>query len=325
MGKRIVVDPVTRIEGHLKIEVEIEGGKVKEAWSSGTMAPGFEVLLISRDPRDASYVISRFCGVCYSVHQRCSARALDMAFGAQVPWGGNLIRNLVMGAQYIYDHLLHFYQLSVLDYIGIRAVLDYRGKDKELLALRDKIKAVVEASDSHSLLPAYKPDEYGVRDPEVVLTAVKHYLEALKANAKARNMGAMWGGRAPHYQNIVVGGVTSYPTVEECKKFKEMLDEQKRFVEEAYLKDVIYFGTGPLWKLAQDGFGGGHRNYLACGDFPLDPEWKNLVFPSGVVFDFDHKDPKVKAFDHKKITESVKYAWYREKPPVHPFEEGTGL
>jgi len=320
MGKKIVVDPVTRIEGHLRIEVEIENGKVKEAWSSGTMARGFEALLIGRDPRDASYVTSRFCGVCYSVHQLCSARALDMAFGAKVPWGGDLIRNLVMGAQYIYDHPLHFYQLSALDYIDITAVLNYRGKDKELLALRDKIKALVRAGDPHPLLPAYKPDEYCVRDPEVVLTAVKHYLDALKMHAKARNMGAIWGGRTPHYQNIVVGGVTSYPTVEEVKKFKEMLDEQKRFIEEVYIKDVIYFGTGPLWKLAQDGFGAGHRNYLVYGDFPLDPEWKNLVFPSGVVWDFDHKTPQVKAFDHTKITESVKYAWYREREPLHPFE-----
>ena len=97
MGQKIVVDPVTRIEGHLKITVEVEGGKVKDAWSSGTMARGFEILLQGKDPRDAPFVTSRFCGVCYSVHQMASCRALDMAFGAKVPWGGTLLRNLAMG------------------------------------------------------------------------------------------------------------------------------------------------------------------------------------------------------------------------------------
>ena len=129
MGKRITIDPVTRIEGHLKIEVEVEDGKVKDAWSSGTMARGFEALLLGKDPRDASYVTSRFCGVCFSVHQMASARALDAAFGAQVPWGGTLLRNLVMGAEYIYDHILHFYHLCALDYVDVAKVANYQGNN----------------------------------------------------------------------------------------------------------------------------------------------------------------------------------------------------
>lgn len=112
MGKMITVDPVTRIEGHLGITVEVEDGKVKDAWSRGTMARGFEALLQGRDPRDASFVTSRFCGVCYSVHQMASVRALDAAFGAKVLWGGTLLRNLAMGAEYIYNHILHFYHLA---------------------------------------------------------------------------------------------------------------------------------------------------------------------------------------------------------------------
>ena len=139
MAEKIKIDPITRIEGHLAIEVELENGKVKDAWSSGTMARGFEALLTGKDPRDASYITSRFCGVCYSVHQMAAARALDDAFGAKVPWGGTLIRNLVMAAQYIYDHVLHFYQLSALDYIDIMAIAEYKGKDKDLLAVKDKI------------------------------------------------------------------------------------------------------------------------------------------------------------------------------------------
>jgi Ni,Fe-hydrogenase I large subunit len=319
MAKKIVVDPITRIEGHLKIEVEIEDGKVKNAWSSGTMARGFEALLTGKDPRDASYITSRFCGVCYSVHQLGSARALDAAFGAKVPWGGELIRNLVMGAQYIYDHVIHFYQLSALDYIDIMAIADYQGKDKELLAVKDKIIGMVKSKDTYPLTPRYEPDAFTVKDPDIVISAVKHYLDALKMHAKARNMGAIWGGRTPHYQNIVVGGVTSLPDVNQVARFRSMLDEQAKFVNEVYIPDVLAFGTGPLWPLATMGVGGGHYNYMSYGDFKKDEAGKNLVFPAGIIMGLNPANIKVDAVDPGKITESVKYAWYKENKPVHPY------
>ncbi|NTV47747.1 MAG: nickel-dependent hydrogenase large subunit [Chlorobiales bacterium] len=319
MAKKIVVDPITRIEGHLKIEVEIEDGKVKNAWSSGTMARGFEALLTGKDPRDASYITSRFCGVCYSVHQLGSARALDAAFGAKVPWGGELIRNLVMGAQYIYDHVIHFYQLSALDYIDIMAIADYKGKDKELLAVKDKIIGLVTSKDTYPLTPRYEPDAFTVKDPDIVISAVKHYLDALKMHAKARNMGAIWGGRTPHYQNIVVGGVTSLPDVNQVARFRSMLDEQAKFVNEVYIPDVLAFGTGPLWPLATMGVGGGHYNYMSYGDFKKDEAGKNLVFPAGIIMGLNPANIKVDAVDPGKITESVKYAWYKENKPVHPY------
>ncbi|MBE0426464.1 MAG: nickel-dependent hydrogenase large subunit [Nitrospirae bacterium] len=323
MAKKITIHPVTRIEGHLTIEVEIEDGKVKDAWSSGTMARAFETLLTGKDPRDAPYVTSRICGVCYSVHQLASSRALDVAFGAKVPWGGNLIRNLVMGAQYIYDHLIHFYQLSALDYIDIMAIANYKGEDKDLLAVRDKIVGLVKSNDTFPLTPRYEPDEFNVKDPELVTMAVKHYIDALKMNAKARNMGAIWGGRTPHYQNIVVGGVTSYPDINQVFRFRTMLDEQKRFVEEVYIPDVLAFGTGPLWKLATMGVGGGHYNYLSYGDFAKDPAWKDLVFPAGVIIGLDPANIKVDPVDSTKITESVKYTWYKEHSPAHPYSGST--
>lgn len=320
MGKKITIDPITRIEGHLKIEVEIEDGKVKDAWSSGTMARGFEALLKDKDPRDAPFVTSRFCGVCYSVHQLASCRALDEAFGAKVPWGGTLIRNLVMGAEYIYDHPLHFYQLSALDYIDIMAIANYKGKDKDLLAVKDKIVGLVNAKDTYPLTPRYEPDEFSVKDPDIVITAVKHYIDALKMHAKARNMGAIWGGRTPHYQNIVVGGVTSYPDINQVARFRTMLDEQARFINEVYIPDVLLFGTGPLLPLAKLGVGGGHYNYLSYGSFEKDPAGKDLVFPAGVIVGLNPSNIKVDLVDTKKITESVKYAWYKENKPVHPYD-----
>jgi len=319
MANKITIDPITRIEGHLKIEVEIENGKVKNAWSSGTMARGFEALLTGKDPRDAPYITSRFCGVCYSVHQLASSRALDAAFGAKVPWGGNMIRNLVMGAEYIYDHPLHFYQLSALDYIDIMAIAEYKGSDKDLLAVKDKIVNLVKSKDTYPLTPRYEPDEFTVKDPDIVITAVKHYLDALKMHAKARSMGAIWGGRTPHYQNIVVGGVTSYPDVNQVARFRTMLDAQKKFIEEVYIPDVVAFGTGPLWPLAKMGVGGGHLNYLSYGDFQKDLEGKALVFPAGIILGLDPGNIKVEPVNADKITESVKHAWYKEKMPVHPY------
>jgi Ni,Fe-hydrogenase I large subunit len=319
MGKKIVIDPVTRIEGHLKIEVEIENGKVKDSWASGTMARGLEALLRGKDPRDAPFVTSRICGVCYSVHQLTSARALDAAFGAEVPWGGTLLRNLAMGAEYIYDHVLHFYHLSALDYLDIMAVGEYKGKDKELLSVKDKIAGLVKANDTFPLTPRYKPDEFCVRDPAIVISAVKHYLDALSMQAKARNMGAIFGGRTPHYQSIVVGGFTQYPDINMVARFKSMLDEQAKFVNEVYIPDVLTFGTGPLLPLAKQGMGGGHYNYLAYGALENEPSGDDMVFPPGVIFGLDPKNIKVQPVDQNKVTESVKHGWYKQDQPKHPY------
>ena len=318
MGKKITIDPVTRIEGHLKIEVEIENGKVKDAWSSGTMARGMELLLQGKDPRDASYVTSRICGVCYSVHQLCSCYALDDAFKAEVPVGGTLLRNLIMGAQFIYDHPLHFYHLSALDYIDIMAVANYNGKDKELLAVKDKIVGLVKANDTFPLTPRYKPDQYCVKDPETVITAVKHYIDALAMQAKARNMGAIFGGRQPHYQSIVAGGFTQLPDVNQVLKFRTMLDEQAKFVNEVYIPDVLAFGTGPLLPLATGGLGGGHYNYLSYGSLQKEPPKADLLFPAGVIKKLNPANIVVEPFDAAKITEAVNYAWYKDGKPLHP-------
>jgi Ni,Fe-hydrogenase I large subunit len=323
MGKKIVVDPVTRIEGHLKITVEVEDGKVKDAWSSGTMARGFEVLLQGKDPRDAPFVTSRFCGVCYSVHQMASARALDEAFGAKIPWPATLLRNLVMGAEYIYDHVLHFYHLSALDYIDIMAVAAYKGRDRGLNAVKDKVVSLVKAKDTFPLTPRYKPDQYCVTDPDMVTSAVKHYIDALYMQAKARNMGAIFGGRQPHYQSIIVGGFTQLPDANQVARFRAMLDEQAEFVNEVYVPDVLAFGTGPLFPLAKAGIGGGHPNYMSYGAFQLDQASKNLVFPPGVIMGLDPANIKVDPFDPDKVTESVKYSWYQDRSPAHPYKGET--
>jgi hydrogenase large subunit len=319
MGKRITIDPITRIEGHLKIEVEVENGKVKDAWSSGTMARGMEALLLGKDPRDASYVTSRFCGVCFSVHQMASARALDAAFGAQVPWGGTLLRNLVMGAEYLYDHLIHFYHLSALDYLDVMAIAKYTGKDPELNKVKDKVVGLVQRGDTFPLTPRYEPDEFSVSDPDIVISAVKHYLDALKMQIKAKNMGVIFGGRAPHYQSIVVGGFTQYPDINQVARFCSILDELATFVNEVYIPDVLAFGTGPLLPLAKAGVGGGHPNYLSYGAFELNEAGDKLLFKPGVIFGLNG-GTRIEPFDPDKVTESVRYSWYTEDTPKHPYE-----
>ena len=212
---RITIDPMTRIEGHLKIDVEVENGVVKDAWSAGTMARGWEILLKDRDPRDAPYVTSRVCGVCEGVHALASAQALDHAFGIDVPEAGRIMRNLFCGGLYMHDHFIHFYVLSALDYLDIMAVAGYKGSDPALVALKDKIVALVKKGDTSPLTPRYEPDQYCVNDPEVVTTLVSHYLKAIELKARSQKMLNYICGIQPHPNAITYGGCTATPSREE--------------------------------------------------------------------------------------------------------------
>lgn len=316
MAQKIVIDPVTRIEGHLAIEVEVEGGVVKNAWSKGNMFRGFEALLKGKDPRDASYVTDRVCGVCSGSHQWASALCLDNAFGADVPDGGRLVRNLILGAMWLHDHPLHFYHLSALDYIDIMAVANYAGNDAGLNAVKDKVLKLVKTQDTTPLTPRYEPDEFSVKDSEIVTTAVAHYLKALEMQAKAKKMAAILGGKIPHSAAIVVGGVTMYPEMQYLDQYRSLLMEQIDFIENVYIKDVVAFGTGPLLKLAQLGIGAGPGNYLAYGAFQNSSDKKDLLYPSGVIYDGDLAN--VKELDTDLIKEYVGYSWYESKSGLHP-------
>lgn len=321
MAQKIVIDPVTRIEGHLRVEVEIENGVVKDAWSSGTMFRGWEVLLQGKDPRDATYVTERVCGVCAGSHGWGSSLALDDAFGAQVPDAGRILRNLMLGAMWLHDHPLHFYHLCALDYIDVMAVANYKGNDPGLLAVKDKIVKLVQAGDAAPLTPRYEPDQYCVNDPELATVAVSHYLKALEMQAKAKKMSALFGGKQPHQSSIIVGGVTCYPNPQLVAQFRSLLMEQIEYLENIYYKDVIAFGTGPLLPLAQSGLGGGKPNYLAFGGFPQDSEGKDLFFKRGLILNGNLS--QVMEVDIDKITEEAKYAWYAVEEPLTPLKGNT--
>ncbi len=322
MGQRVVIDPVTRIEGHLKVEVEIENGKVKDAWATGTMARGLEVLLVGKDPRDATYVTERVCGVCAGSHGWNSSMAVENAHGAELPEAARVMRNLILGAMWLHDHPLHFYHLSALDYIDVTAVAQYKGNDRGLLAVKDRIAALMKMGDTAPLTPRYQPDEFCVKDPELAITAVAHYLKALEMQAKARKMSALFSGKSPHQASIVAGGVTFLPNAELISRFKSMLDEQAEFIRNTYVPDVVTFGTGPLLPLAKAGVGGGYGNFMSYGGFPL--KGGKFLYKPGVVV--DAKLNQIRDFNEKEITERVKHSWYEDAADnLHPMNGKTAF
>jgi len=335
MGQRIIVDPITRLEGHLKVEVEVENGVVTNAWSTGTMARGVEVLLQDKDPRDAPYITSRICGVCEGVHAIASAYCLDHAFDVEVPEAGRIMRNLYMSAQFMSDHYIHFYVLSALDYLDIMAVADYAGSDDGLLAIRDKIRYLASKNDLSPFTPRYDPDEYCVNDPEIVTTLVSHYIKAVEMKAKSSKMRSIITGVQPHPNSVMVGGCTATPTVDQLRQFKDLWLEQIDFVNNIYIKDVEYVGTGPLLELATMGLGGGTQNYLCYPMFPQDDPassadrpfgGRNHIYKGGAVI--GGASNAVEKVDYSKITESVEYSWCDYPDGVdslHPSEGITEL
>lgn len=245
--------------------------------------------------------------------------AVEEAQGATVPDMGRIIRNLMMGALWLHDGVLHFYHLTALDYIDATAVLQYKGNVPALVAVRDKIKALAEAGDLHPVLPTYPPDDFCVRDPDLVTQLVYNYLHALEIQAKGRKAAAIFGGRQPHHASMIPGGVTIIPTIEQIKHFRRLLRELISFVKNVYLPDAQLLATGPLLPLEQASVGATAGHYLSYGGYPLDNSGGKFLFPSGVIFDnnFDNVLP----FKREEITEEVGYAWYKdEAKPAHPFD-----
>lgn len=310
MGEKVIIDPVTRIEGHLKIEIEVENNSVKDAWLSGTMARGFEILLQGKDPRDAQRVTQRICGVCPTPHTMASVGALDSAFSVELPENARLIRNLILGSNWIQSHILHFYHLVALDYLDITAIANYGGADPQLLEVKGKIAKLSANQDTYPLTPRYQPDEFSVSDPTVVITAVAHYLEALEMCKKAHVMLAILGGKMPLHVTTVVGGVTQFPTIDKIAAFRANLLELQDWISNIYLVDVLHFGTGPLLALGQQGVGKGVGNFLSYGGFDLDKAGSEKLFPRGAIF--DSKISQVEKVDINRIKEEVKYSWYTD-------------
>jgi Ni,Fe-hydrogenase I large subunit len=314
---KVVIDPLSRIEGHLALEIEVLNGRVANARCRGNMFRGFETLLRGRHPVDANQITQRICGVCPISHGIASSRCLEAAFGIRANRNGRLLRNLVLGANFLQSHILHFYVLTALDYIDIRAVLDYRGGDAGLLAVRDRLRAGLTADASAGaaatagpFLPRYEGEGFYLQDRDLNLAAISHYLQSLDIRMKCHRLVALFAGRVPHAIGLVPGGLTLIPTAETADAFLKILNEVERFIDTVYLPDVIavakafpeYYGLGRF------------DRFLSYGGFgEADVEDERFFFPGGVL-----RGPEVEAFDSGKIAEQVGRSFFRSPTNLHP-------
>ncbi len=336
MGQRVVVDPVTRIEGHLRIEVEVTNGKVNNAWSSSTMFRGLELILKGRDPRDAWLFTQRSCGVCTYVHGLASVRTVEDAAKVTVPENARLIRNLLLGAQFLHDHIVHFYQLSALDWVDVVSALRADPKKtadlaakvttapnsgvSDFKATQAKLKKFVDSGQLGIFANGYWGHPAYKLPPEVNLLAVEHYLMALRQQARTARMHAIFGGKNPHLQGMVVGGVTCATdlTPDRIAEFKYMWQETMDFVNNVYIPDLMAVaGFYKDW-----GKIGGTTNFLVYGEFPQSAkEPDSFLFPRGAIF--KRAVGQVQPVDLNGVEEGVKHSWYEGDKALHPAKGET--
>lgn len=316
MAQKIVIDPVTRIEGHLGIEVLVDDNKVKEARCSGTLFRGFEIFLKGRDPRDAQYITQRVCGVCPIAHCIASTLNLDAAFGIadKIPDNGRIIRNLIFGSNYLQSHILHFYHLAALDYVDVTAVADYNGNDPTLNSIKDFISR----GALEPFVPRYEGD-YRF-DKKTNQELVQHYVMALEMRKLAHEMLAIFGGKMPHTASVCPGGCTEHPTIDKITGFLWRLNKIREFIDTIYIPDVI-----AVAKVYSDHFqlGAGSGNFLSYGNFDLEtknPDYakRKRYLSQGAVENF-----QLKPLEPSKITESIKNSWFEGSDGIHPSQEDT--
>ena len=346
---RIVIDPVTRIEGHLRIDVEVDGGSVKNAWASGQMWRGIERILLGRDPREAWIFTQRICGVCTTVHAIASVRAVENALGLEIPKNAQYIRNLIVIAHALHDHIVHFYHLSALDWVDVVSALQGDAAKASALAeslspwpmngrlqiqaAKDKLRAFVDAGQLGLFANGYWGHPAMKLPPEVNLLAVHHYLQALEYQRKANQVVAILGSKTPNIQNLAVGGVANAINLdnqatlnmEKLYMVKSLLDEVAAFVHQVYLPDVCAIGA-MYGEWLQ--YGAGVTNYLAVPDLPLDVKGTQFDLPGGTIMGADFSTHKpIKSFDDPyfkdNVEESIARSWYDGAWQRHPFEEET--
>jgi hydrogenase large subunit len=346
---RIVVDPVTRIEGHLRIEAEVNNGAVSDAWSSGTMFRGIELILLGRDPREAWIWTQRICGVCTTVHALASVRAVEDALGIEVPENASLIRNIIAASQYVQDHVIHFYHLHALDWVDVTLALKADpGKTSQLAesispwpkssrayfkAIQDRVKALVESKQLSLFSSGYWGHPAYHLPPEANLLAVAHYVEALEFQRDYIRIHAVLGGKNPHLQTYLVGGMSTAMDPNEPQAtinperidfLAELASKAQAFVDQVYVPDVLAVAG-----FYRDWFGRGEGlgNFLSYGDYPQggikDPS--RFYLQRGAIF--NHDLSKVHPVDPANVTEYVTHSWYQyadgDQNPKHPYEGET--
>jgi len=349
MAQRITIDPITRIEGHLRIDVEVDGGKVRNSWSSGQMWRGIELILQGRDPRDAYLFTQRICGVCTTVHAIASVRAVENALGLKIPLNAQLIRNVIVSAHALHDHIVHFYHLSALDWVDVTKALEgdpaktaalaqslseWPGNSvKQFTAVKGKLKGLVESGQLGIFTNGYWGHPAMHLSPEVNLLAVSHYLQALEYQRKANQVVAILGSKTPHIQNLAVGGVANAINLDneatlkmdKIYQIKDLLEEVQAFVHQVYLPDVIAIGAMyPEWL----GYGAGVTNYLAVPDLPLDAAGTKFSLPGGTIMGGDLGTYKpitsfADPYFRDNVAEGIAHSWYDGDWTRHPWQEET--
>lgn len=309
--KKIVIDPVTRIEGHLKIEVTVDKGEIKNANMSGTLFRGIETILKGRDPRDAVILSQRICGVCPEPHAIASVSALEDCTGLsdKIPENGILMRNIIQATRTIADHILHFYILSGLDYLDVSKVLEYKGNNLDL----NNLKLFLKQGYSGPFLPR---DEIDYKlDTKTTNEIASHYLKALDIYRKAQKMATIFGGKWPHDSSIVIGGVSEQVTSTKIHSYLWRLNELEDFVKNYYLPDVI-----TVAKAYNDYFeiGRGCQKLLAFESYKMksNGDYNDTLFARGLVKDID----RYESLNIDNISENVKRSWYLNSPPLNPIK-----
>jgi Ni,Fe-hydrogenase I large subunit len=346
---RIVVDPVTRIEGHLRIEAQVDGGTISDAWSSGTMFRGIELILRGRDPREAWIWAQRICGVCTTVHALTSVRAVEDALGIEVPDNARIIRNIIGATQYVQDHVIHFYHLHALDWVDVTLALKADpAKTSQLAesisnwpkssrayfkAIQDRVKALVESKQLSLFSSGYWGHPAYHLPPEANLLAVAHYIEALEFQRDFIRIHAVLGGKNPHLQTYLVGGMASAmdpnephaPINSERITFlAEVAKSAQQFVEQVYVPDVL--AVAGFYK---DWFGRGEGlgNFLSYGEYPMGGihDATRFYLPRGAILGRDLS--KVHPVDPASVTEYVTHSWYEysggDSTSKHPYDGET--
>lgn len=336
MSKRIVVDPITRIEGHLRIEADIENGKIKDAYSSGTMVRLLEEILRGRDPRDAWAFVGRVCGVCTSVHSLTSVRCVEDALGITIPPNAELVRNIMYCAQYMHDHVVHFYHLHAMDWVDVVNALKADPKKTSELAqsiskwpksspgyfsdIQTRIKKFAESGQLGIFANGYWGHPAYKLPAEVNLIGLAHYLEALEWQKEIVKVHAIFGGKNPH-PNYLVGGMAcaigiddvSGINAERLAYVQQLLKDGKEFIEQVYIPDLMAIAS--FYK-DWGAIGGGLGNFLVYGDIPTNGyrDESSFKFPSGAILNKDISHiHEVDLRKDDEVQEFITHSWYEYK------------
>jgi [NiFe] hydrogenase large subunit len=327
--KRVVIDPVSRIEGHLRFEVEVGDGQVTKAWSTATLFRGIETILAGRDPHDAPLITQRLCGVCTYVHQLCSVRAIEDAASLEITNNARIVRNLMLGAQFLHDHLVHFYHSHDLNWVDITKALSADPVATKKLAnsisptavpidfagVQARLQGLVDTGNLGPFANGYWGHSAYTLSREENLLVMEHYLAALKQQINGAKMMAILGGKNPHPQSTVVAGITCGGELSPARlsDFRAYLDDTRRFVATIYLPDLkVVASRYPEWKHV-----GAFNNFMACGEFPLGPNVPvDMFMPRGLILNGDILN--VENLDESLITEDIACSWYTGSTDRHP-------